>query len=94
MSGRSRQKLGVLLLVLLAAFVASSCGGGGEETPSTTAGGIVPTTAPAGGPAAPGEELIGTAIATTRDTPAEFTEVYGQKPIVLLFYDMRLKKQM
>jgi len=86
MSGRSRQKLGVLLLVLFVALLACGCGGGGGDDETTTSRAGATTTAPAGSGGAPGQELVGTTVDTTRDTPAEFTDVYGQAPIVLLFY--------
>ncbi|MCE5253457.1 MAG: hypothetical protein LLG45_04495 [Actinomycetia bacterium] len=83
MSGRSRQQFGVLVLVLLLALTVCGCGGGGEET--TTTGIPVATT----GPSSPGTtvaDLVGKSIEPTEDTPAEFVDAYGVRPIVLLFY--------
>ncbi|MBN1321882.1 MAG: hypothetical protein JXA87_13715 [Thermoleophilia bacterium] len=77
--------MGVLLLVLFAALLACGCGGGGDEATTTSRAGVT-TTAPPDNSGAPGQELVGTSVASTRDTPAEFTDVYAQTPIVLLFY--------
>jgi hypothetical protein len=83
MSGRSRQQFGVLFLVVLVALFAFGCGGGNEET--TTTSKRVVTTAPAGG-GSPADELVGTTVKPTEDTPAAFVEAYGVRPVVLLFY--------
>jgi hypothetical protein len=83
MCGRSRHQFGVLLVVLLVALIASGCGGGGDEEVTTTSGPAV-TAAPSG--PATGDSLVGEDVVTTADTPAEFVEAYGAKPIVVLFY--------
>jgi len=83
MSGRSRQQFGVLFLVVLVALFAFGCGGGDEETTTTSL--RVVTTAPAGG-GSPADELVGTTVKPTEDTPAAFVEAYGVRPVVLLFY--------
>jgi hypothetical protein len=84
MTGRIRHQLGVLFLILLVALVAWGCGGGGDEETTTT--GLPVVTAAPSGPEAAVNELIGQSVATTEDTPADFVDVYGVKPIVLLFY--------
>lgn len=84
MSGRSAHRIGVLLLVLLAALVVSGCGGTEETTTTTIAGGTSTTTRADG--EEPGKSLVGTSVQPTDDSPAEFVEAYGTRPIVLLFY--------
>lgn len=97
MSGRSTQRLGVLLLVLVVALLAVGCGGGEEEPSATT---TVGATIPAGGASSgggeaeltqigppDGERLTSNYVPTTEDTPAEFMNALGKaRPVVVLFY--------
>ena len=83
MSGRSRQKFGVLLVILLVTLSAYGCGGGGGRDATTTSLSGATPTAPTG---SGGQGVIGATIRTTRETPEEFTEAYEQTPVVVLFY--------
>ncbi len=82
MARRSRQQLSVLVLILFAATLLWGCGGGEDETTTTS---LVTTTVRSGSGSA-GDDLIGQSVDTTEDTPPAFTDVYGEKPIVILFY--------
>lgn len=84
MSGRSRYQFGVLVLIILVALLALGCGGGDEKT-TTTKARVVTTAAPSSSGSA-ADELIGTTVKPTEDTPGEFVDAYGVRPIVLLFY--------
>jgi hypothetical protein len=83
MFGRSRQQFVVALLVLVALIVVWGCGGGDKTTtssskPSATTQRTVANTG--------ASDLVGVQIAPTRDSPAEYSESYQTRPIVLLFY--------
>ncbi len=83
MSGRIRHQFGVLLLVVVVALFALGCMGG-EKTTTTTS--IRDATTAPSGPGGSSGDAAGTPIRPTEDSPAEFKEACGVRPIVVLFY--------
>ncbi len=84
MSRPSRKQVGFLLLVMSVALFVAGCGSGGEDETTTTGLPVVTTVPPASG--SDGSDLIDRPVAVTDDTPADFVEAYGSKPLVVLFY--------
>ena len=77
-------------VVLTLALAVGGCGGGGADTTTTVSvpAGVVTTVAPGEVPQGGSlDELIGTPLVTTTETPAEITDAIAQhRPIVILFY--------
>jgi hypothetical protein len=88
MTGRSAQRIAVLLLVLVAAAALWGCGGGdGADTTSSTAASQSPQTTVPPEPVPADVALIGTEVPATEDTPAAYTEAVAQGiPVVMVFY--------
>jgi hypothetical protein len=85
MSGRRTHFVAVLIVLLSAAALSWGCGGG---TATTTSSSIVVTpTVPSDGSAGKANDLVGTQLETTEDTPSEYVEAVKQgRPVVVLFY--------
>jgi len=84
MCGRSRRKLGILLLLASIGLFVVACGGEDEETTTTSRSTTVTTTNPDGQSGE--DDMVGTRIKTTDDTPSAFVEAYGAQPIVVCFF--------
>jgi len=90
MGGQPRQKthkvLGLVVAVSLGFCVVlwtAACGGGGVQT-TTTTGKKPATTTSVSLPSS--ASLLGTTVKTTEQTPQEFVQAYGTRPIVVFFY--------
>jgi len=88
-TGRSlRWRSVVVLLVLVLLGTAAACGNESDKATSTTrqVSGTTRTTA-AGEVGRAAERLVGTTLAVSEDTPAEYVDAVGQgRPVVLVFY--------